>query len=859
MKSRVTFHYDGDGRRLKKVELVGSWDDDGLFCEDWRRPGLVMKRDRDGVWKATLELTGDPALEWSWGVRVDGRWAVFEEQALTFTLTAPEQVVRYAPSSLTRMGATRDGRDLVVRLWAPHALAVTARIGERRLELERVGELWEGRLQGGWRRSLGKVYFFEVTTSEGARVLRSDPYARVRQGQQFGLGEVYLDPHSGREVHRFVEGPKVHFLRFEVVRDAEDPVYLVLSDGKPLTREQLLDRLGVSGRDVVEQHGSDNFWHAGLRSDGRIALARRGRAWSTMICNPELLEGLRYRFETESGAVLEDAYDTLLDGYHRWPRFGLVTSGAFEWRHDDAPRLARGPEELVIYQLHVGSVFGRHGNLERSTFKDVIERLDDFVDLGVTALELLPTNAFEGLRDWGYVGTNSLAQSQQYGFEDEGRWVDGAEALKRFVDAAHQRGLCVFTDVVYNHLGGDHNELWEFDGKKNPWFEWHHDPVVDHHRATPQPERQRHTVDCQPETALSTVRHTPWGPVPAYAKGPVERFFIDHALSQLEEFHLDGIRFDFTNLIHNAEGGGPVGWRLLRKLHRMIAFFYPRALTFAEEFPQHPVVVTPAGPRSTGGAGFQAMWDTEFQHRLVHAHGRPSILQQAARGHVTEIDAFIHHMVERPGFRGPLSAVTVISNHDEVGNASRTVLVGGDDVDWARKAARLTFGVGLFSPGMPIFFQGEESLATNPFSWGIPSTWDVGWDWLEADPDHPRRRHRRFCRAAIRLRREAVALEADAGVCPVHVHNRNGVLAFTRSKAGEELLVIASLSRGHLFDYPVATGVERWTLLLNSDQEQFGGDGIGRAEVKDGLFDVPAATVLVYRASPSQKPEPGAP
>src|SRR6185503_18595277 len=109
---------------------------------------------------------------------------------------------------------------------------------------------------------------------------------------------------------------------------------------------------------------------------------------------------------------------------------------AFAWT--DAGFAGHAVADLVFYELHVGT-FTAGG-----TFEAVIPHLDRLVDLGVTAIELMPLAEFPGSRNWGYDGVHLYAPQSTYG---------GPQGLRRLVDAAHGRGLSVVLDVVYNHLG----------------------------------------------------------------------------------------------------------------------------------------------------------------------------------------------------------------------------------------------------------------------------------------------------------------------------------------------------------------------------------------------------------------------
>jgi maltooligosyltrehalose trehalohydrolase len=172
----------------------------------------------------------------------------------------------------------------------------------------------------------------------------------------------------------------------------------------------------------------------------------------------------------------------------------IFDQSAFEW-HDSgwqAPPLSSG----MLYELHIGT-FTPEGTLDAA-----IGRLDYLRGLGITHVELLPVAAFPGRHGWGYDGVDLFAVHEPYG---------GPEALKRFVDAAHRKGLAVLMDVVYNHFGPSGN----YAGKFGPYF--------------------------------TSTHHTPWGEavnLDNAGSHEVRRFFCDNALMWLRDYHCDGLRLD---------------------------------------------------------------------------------------------------------------------------------------------------------------------------------------------------------------------------------------------------------------------------------------------------------------------------
>lgn len=872
-RQKVTFIYDPDGRdTFSEARLIGSWNPDGHFTDSWDSSAQKMTRAEDGTYRADVYLDPSHQGTWLWGVLADDstskdRWALTSEDNQNFTLSPETQNLVYRPTSLNQNGAVRKGNDLSFRYWAPHARGVEAVLwsadeekSEVTLPLTKTPDgHWEGLLENGWPANDGKLYAYRVSDSKGESRLRVDPYARQRMGPQRGVSSLFLHREKGHEVNKF-DSAGVEYSRFEVQEFpglSSAVVAFYDEQGRRIDGEQLKTRLGDSGAELAARYHGDqpsDFWLDRLNADGGIRLTPQGKAFAALLPPVEKLKGLSYRFEgfDQNGKLLgdqdndgrlssdearrlafNDPYSAKLDGKHNWQRYGVVEQDRFEWKNDQVPRLAQRRADQIVYQIHPGSVFGSHKNVDRTSFKDIIERLDYFQDLGVNTLQLMPVDSTEGNRDWGYIGSHNLAVTENYGFADEnGQWVEGDEALRRFVDAAHGKGFKVFGDVVYNHFGGDFNNVWNVGGEENPWFEW----------------------DQQPGAPGSSTKPTPWGALPAYNKEAVREFITNQALHRLDEFHLDGLRFDFTHPIHDQgpSGGGDFGWEMLQKINRTIDLFHPGAFIAAEEFPNHPVVVTPPHKGEKGGAGFDAMWNTEFQHRLINDHGNPSILQEAAAGRHTRIDKLMNHLIHQPGFGGPNSSVTVISNHDEVGNADRTLNVANLHKDpqtagpWEKGAARTVLGIGMLSPGMPMIFQGEESLATNHFKWGVPSTWDNGWEWMD-QPESDRFKHHSFTKDLIALRKSSDAFDGDSPAQRVYTHELDSVMAFSRKLGDEEFLVVASLNKEPLIDYRLPVD-GLWTPVLNSDDPRYGGEGrYADAQLRDGSLDIAPGSVVVLR------------
>ncbi|HBG50693.1 MAG TPA: 4-alpha-glucanotransferase, partial [Gammaproteobacteria bacterium] len=225
-----------------------------------------------------------------------------------------------------------------------------------------------------------------------------------------------------------------------------------------------------------------------------------GDGWFECVTN-RARTGQTYCFRLDSGLAVPDPASRFQPRDAHGPS-ELIDPHAYRWRHEDWR--GRPWREAVIYELHVGS-FSPEG-----TYQGVIKRLDHLVELGITAIELMPVADFPGRRNWGYDGVLPFAPDSAYGRPED---------LKALIDAAHAHGLMLFLDVVYNHFGPDGNYLNAYA----PSF------------FTP-----RH--------------HTPWGEAINFDdddSATVRAYFIHNALYWLEEYRFDGLRLDAVHAIRD--------------------------------------------------------------------------------------------------------------------------------------------------------------------------------------------------------------------------------------------------------------------------------------------------------------------
>ena len=389
----------------------------------------------------------------------------------------------------------------------------------------------------------------------------------------------------------------------------------------------------------------------------------------------DLGDEVDYGYRLDGGdAVLPDPRGRRLpDGVHGRTR--TFDPGAHRWT--DGSWTGRPLAGGLVYELHIGTF------TPAGTFDSAVEKLDHLVDLGVTHVEVLPVNAFNGTHNWGYDGVAWYAVQESYG---------GPAGYQRFVDACHTRGLAVLQDVVYNHLGPSGNYLPQF----GPY--------------------------------LHTSAANTWGSS-LNLDGPdsdeVRRFILDNALMWLADYHVDGLRLDAVHALLDDRAT-----HLLEELAGEVdalAAHVNRPLTLiAESDLNDPTLIT---PREAGGYGLHAQWSDDFHHVLHVALTGETVGYYADFGSMSAIakvltQAFFHNgsyssfrgrrhgrpvdVEHTPGWR----FVTYLQDHDQIGNRAQ-----GDRLAATLTRDQLAVGVVLLftSPFTPMLFMGEEWAARTPW------------------------------------------------------------------------------------------------------------------------------------------------
>jgi maltooligosyltrehalose trehalohydrolase len=339
-------------------------------------------------------------------------------------------------------------------------------------------------------------------------------------------------------------------------------------------------------------------------------------------------------------------------------------------------------EEMIIYELHVGT-FTSEG-----TFEAIIPRLKELYEFGINAIELMPIAQFPGNRNWGYDGVFPYAAQHSYG---------GSEGLKKLVDAAHQQGIAIVLDVIYNHFGPEGNCMSDYG------------------------------------SYFTSSYQTAWGDAinfdKEYSYG-VRNYFIENALYWFETFHIDALRLDASDHIYDigvkhflqelAENVDALSQKLGRKLY----------LTAENDLSDTKVI----RPIESGGYGIDAQWNDAFHHCLhslltgdragyYEDYGKCEQLAKAFK------QGFVYsgqYSQFRKKFHGSDSSaipghqfVVFTQNHDQVGNRALgerlTHLVSFE-------ALKLAAAVLLLAPNVPLIFMGEEYAEDAPFLYFVSHT-----------------------------------------------------------------------------------------------------------------------------------------
>lgn len=581
----------------------------------------------------------------------------------------------------------------------------------------------------------------------------------------------------------------------------------------------------------------------------RYALTKTGDGYFVGTV-PDIQAGTLYRYSLENQAPWPDPCTRFQPSGPHGPSM-VVDPHAHRWRDNDWRGITLNGQ--VLYELHVGCFTGA------GTFAAATDKLPHLKSLGITTIELMPIVEFAGRRNWGYDGVCLFAPSHHYG---------EYAALQRFVDCAHQMGLGVILDVVYNHLGPDGNYLPQY----SPFY-------------------------------FSKRHVTEWGigfNFDGEHAQEVRDFIISNVCEWLTAFHLDGFRLDATQSIFD-DSSQHIMAELTQRAH---AAAWPRSiLIIAENEPQHASQLLPTDRH---GMGLDAMWNDDFHHSArVAATGKRHAYYHDYGGTAQEFVStakrgFLYQGQYYPWQRQcrgqPMQAphaacIIFLENHDQVANS-----LSGARLHQLTSPGRhrcLT-ALLLLAPQTPLLFMGQEFQCSRPFLYfadhAAPLTDKVfagrkeflrqfrgidtdaaqnalpdpaadttfehsHLDWSELDShDTALRLHRDL----LMLRRTDPVINAQAqhGLDGAALGANAFLLRWFDDLQGDRLLLINLGVEIPLQPMPeplLASPLHsQWSLLWSSDDIRYGGGGIENPCTETGWF-LPGESAVLFKAVRSKQ------
>jgi maltooligosyltrehalose trehalohydrolase len=569
--------------------------------------------------------------------------------------------------------------------------------------------------------------------------------------------------------------------------------------------------------------------------------------------------GERYRFRLDGEEFLypDPASRFQPEGPHGPSQ--IVDPWAYRW--SDMSWKGASLAGQVIYEMHIGT-FTKEG-----TWAAAERELPELAAAGITCLEVLPVADFVGRFGWGYDGVNLYAPTRLYGQPDD---------FRRFVDRAHQLGLAVLLDVVYNHLGPDGNYLRAF---------------------APQ--------------YFTDKYKTEWGQPINFDgpdSGPVRDFFASNAAYWIDEYHLDGLRLDATQNMYDDTLDSSK--HILAEIGRRVRSAARGRATIVvnENEPQHPRLVRPL---DQGGFGLDGLWNDDFHHSaMVAITGRNQSYYSDFLGTAQEIVSSVKYgflyqgqwsswQGKRRGQSGlnvpPAAFITYLQNHDQIASSGRGLRAHQLTSPGRSRAVTALW---LLAPGTPMFFQGQEFAATAPFYFfadhkpelamqvqsgrfeflsQFPSIADPAMKDVLAAPHAPETFERckldfsereqnapayRLTKDLLKLRREdsVFRLQQPRGVDGAVLSEQAFVLRYFADDGMDRLIVVNFGRDLHLAICPepllAPPQKSRWRVLLSTEDPKYGGSGTAPVETPDEGWRVMGEAAVVLAPEPADDEEP---
>ncbi|MEH1966350.1 alpha-amylase family glycosyl hydrolase [Nostoc sp.] len=454
----------------------------------------------------------------------------------------------------------------------------------------------------------------------------------------------------------------------------------------------------------------------------------------------------------------------------------------YVWQHDEMP--LPDNRELVIYEMHVADFTGDEVDSDkRGKYLGIIAKLDYLCELGINAIELMPVNEYPGDYSWGYKVRHFFATESSYG---------STEDLKQLIDECHGRGIRVFMDGIYNHTD-EECPLILID--RNYWYYEHkHYPEDPDNYWGPEFNYDNYDKKLNVKPAWKYV-------------GDVVKFWI-------EEYHIDGIRFDAVRQLANFEF---LNWLTKQaKNHAAPKQFY----NIAEHIPDTNTVVKPDGP-------LDACWHESFRYFLVpYICGKSFELEQLKQ----ILDP------KQQGYAIATNVINYLATHDrervlrELGNCG---IFDAAAFERAKLAAVLL----MTAMGIPMLWMGEEFGEYQQKSQDVTKPQKITWSLLSSGQNHDLFE---YYQKLIALRKQTPALQSD-NIQFFYENADDKVLAYTRwDEQNSHVVVVVNFSDQNLNQYKIShfpTG-EYWRDWIGNQEVESGEDGL--------ITDLPSYTAKIF-------------
>lgn len=529
-------------------------------------------------------------------------------------------------------------------------------------------------------------------------------------------------------------------------------------------------------------------------SQDGVYISNNGTTWTKVDSFPAIAASFSTRTVNISAAAATAGITPGASFRIRWQQYDnspLSSDGiaiddvAFTGRLKSPSFTTPAWNETVIYEMHIGTFDDAVGG-NPGTFNSAISRLNQVQALGVNAVKVMPLSEFAGDFSWGYNPAAPFAIEGIYGAMNE---------YKRFVNECHARGIAVIQDIVHNHYGPSDLDMWRFDG----WYQNNLGGIYfynDYRSATP------------------------WGDTrPDYGRSQVRSFIRDQCLNWLQEYRVDGLRWDSTVNIRNTNNGMgtdiPDGWSLMQYVNNEIDAAQPWKISIAEDLQNNEWLTKTTG---AGGAGFDSQWDAGFVHPI-----RAAIINSsdAGRNMFSVRDALTHY------YNGQaVQRIVYTESHDEVANGHSRVpeeIWPGNAGSWAsKKRSTLGAGIVMTAPGIPMIFQGQEVLENGFFADTDPVDWTKLTTYAGIQTMY---------RDLIRLRRnwfDTTRGLRGNNINVHHINDTNKVIAYHRWQNGgarDDVVIVCNFANTSYASYNL--GFPRaglWKVRFNSDWNGYSAD-----------------------------------